>query len=218
MKIKERFYEYLKYLDKGQTAYELKAGLSRGQLSKKTGFSSDSLEKITICSPELNIEWLITGYGNMLKKPENVSISKNADYRLVPLWNLDGVGGMNKNNEIALDDPQYIIRMIPFTDAQKGDKCFPVSSDSMSPTCPSGSIVLARKVESWNEYFGYGNIFYLMLKDGRRILKEVQKFDENSKDYVLCVSHKPGVPAEELPRNLIGEVWKVIKILTDRGW
>lgn len=66
MSIKERFVEYLKYKGIGQTAFEESAGLSRGAIAKKTGFSADSLEKIIAACPDLNINWLLTGIGEML--------------------------------------------------------------------------------------------------------------------------------------------------------
>lgn len=66
MNIKERFVEYLKYKGIGQTAFEESAGLSRGAIAKKSGFSADSLEKIILACPDLNINWLLTGIGEML--------------------------------------------------------------------------------------------------------------------------------------------------------
>ena len=43
----------------------------------------------------------------------------------------------------------------------------------MIPTIPPGSLMLIREVANWREYFGYGNIFVIVLKDGRRITKEM---------------------------------------------
>ena len=36
--------------------------------------------------------------------------------------------------------------------------------------------------------------------------------------YVMCISYNPAVADEELQKSMIAAVWKVIKILTDRGW
>ena len=63
MTTKERFVEYLKFKGMGQTAFEELAGLSRGAIAKKTGFNADSIEKIAIACPDLNINWLVTGIG-----------------------------------------------------------------------------------------------------------------------------------------------------------
>lgn len=153
-----------------------------------------------------------------LYRNAELQIPKDGTYRLVPLINADAVGGMHKMNDVGDSDPEYIVSYIPFVDAMDEDLCIQVKSDSMIPTCPPGCVVQIRQVPNWREYFGYGNLFVLQLKDGRRIIKEVTKYDENPREYVLCVSHNKSVPAEELPKDFIVSVWKVIKVLTDRGW
>lgn len=71
MTSKERFIDYLKEKGLGQTAFEKSAGLSRGQIAQKVGFSAATLEKIAAACPDLNLEWLITGEGEMLKLPSS---------------------------------------------------------------------------------------------------------------------------------------------------
>lgn len=195
--------------------------------AKDTKPSYDFIKSIAVAFPTYSLGWLITGEGSMLKsevvstisEPEKQSPEENnaVNYRLVPLLNLDAVGGMHSLNSES-GDSEYIDKLIPFTDAQDGDVALIISGESMSPTCPSGSKVLIREVPRWNEYFGYGNIFVLLLTDGRRILKEVQKWHEDSKNYILCRSHNDKYPEEELPKSMIAGVWKVIKILNERGW
>ncbi len=88
----------------------------------------------------------------------------------------------------------------------------------MEPTCPAGSYVQLREVPNWRDYLGYGNIFVLFLKDGRRIIKEVTKSEIDPNKFVLCISHNAKYPSEELPRSMITAVFKVIKILSSRDW
>lgn len=139
------------------------------------------------------------------------------DYKLIPLIHIDSVGGMHSKNDV-MDEPEYIEKYVPFLDACDGDKAIFQTGDSMIPTIPPGSILQIRRVDNWREYFGYGGIFVLLLTDGRRITKEVSRYEPDPKNYVMCISHNPSVPDEELPKSLIASVWKVIKILTNRGW
>lgn len=139
------------------------------------------------------------------------------DVRLVPLINIDSVGGIHSNNTIDPSE-QYVMRMMPFTEAREGDVAILQSGNSMYPTIPSGSALLIRKVEDWREYFGYGNIYVLWLRDGRRITKEVRRYDPDPQNYVWCISYNPDVADEELPRSMIRGVWKVIKYIADFGW
>lgn len=219
------FQQSVKKVIGGQNKFESYIGLSTGYISNMSknsgGISSDVMLKLKDKFPDLNLDWLITGSGEMLKSATPTSVSASSDnsisYRLVPLLNLDAVGGIHSPN-VVLGDREYADQLIPFTDAQEGDVALTVSGESMSPTCPPGSRVLIRQVPQWREYFGYGNIFVLLLTDGRRILKEVQKYHEDSKNYILCKSHNDKYPEEELPKNMIKSVWKVIKILNERGW
>lgn len=222
MTTKDRLKEFLSSQKIGRNRFEEQLGISIGYMSSKaTTITSDVIEKTILAYPILNLDWLITGSGEMLKSATPTSVSASSDnsisYRLVPLLNLDAVGGIHSPN-VVLGDREYADQLIPFTDAQEGDVALTVSGESMSPTCPPGSRVLIRQVPQWREYFGYGNIFVLLLTDGRRILKEVQKYPEDSKNYILCKSHNDKYPEEELPKSMIASVWKVIKILNERGW
>lgn len=176
------------------------------------------LNKIIEVFPEINMDWLMTGHGEMLKNNKNETIAKEGtNYRLVPIIHIDSVGGIRSNNSIT-SEPQYIEGYVPFVNAREGDRAIFQSGTSMIPTIPPGSIMQIREVVNWKEYFGYGNIFVIELKDGRRITKEVRRYDENPQEYVWCVSHNPDVQDEELPKSMIASVWKVIKVLTDKGW
>lgn len=175
--------------------------------------------------------WLLTGEGEMLKpkslnKPgelESETLKQDSvnfrddNFRLVPLINIDSVGGVHSMNAIDSSE-QYVIKMMPFTEAREGDVAILQSGNSMYPTIPSGAALLIREVVDWREYFGYGNIYVLWLRDGRRITKEVRRYDADPKNYVWCVSYNPDVADEELPRSMIRGVWKVIKYIADFGW
>jgi len=241
--IKERIMLFVehKHIPKGK--FFEKIGVTsanfRGK-AKDSPLNSSAIERIVSEFPDLSLEWLLSGKGEMFRKEplsgeqdgmsfvkkyeedstgrRVFSIEKKEEFRLVPLINLDAVGGFSSNNDITISDPQYLEGLIPFVGAQVNDLCIPVSGNSMAPTCPSGCLILIRENECWQEYFGYGHIYCILLKDGRRILKEIQKYDENPKEYVLCVSHNKDVPAEELPRDMIVKVWRVIKILTQVDW
>ena len=195
--------------------------LQSGKIKK---ISESIAEKIIKTYPEFNKVWLLTGEGEMLNTAErNGSSDKPSsqptekDYKLIPLIHIDSVGGMHSKNDVV-DEIEYIEKYVPFMEAHDGDKAIFQSGDSMIPTIPPGSILQIREVENWREYFGYGGIFVLLLKDGLRITKEVNRYDPDPKNYVMCISHNPSVADEELPKAMIVAVWKVIKILTDRGW
>lgn len=202
-------------IPRAQPLYDLRDG-------KVKRISENYAAKIQKAFPSYNMVWLLTGEGEMTNQASSIDnkelVKKGGNnYLLVPLIHIDSVGGMDSPNSIT-GEPQYMEGYVPFVNAQEGDRAIFQSGTSMIPTIPPGSIMQIRKVENWGEYFGYGNIFVIELKDGRRITKEIRKYSENPQEYVWCVSHNPEVEDEELPKSMITSVWKVIKILTDKGW
>lgn len=228
MQLKDRLKLFLKEKGISQRKFELAIGKSNGYVNNivKT-IGADVLNSIKSAYPDLNINWLLSGEGQMTTcnsfensdiLTDNEIIPQNVNYRLVPVIHVDSVGGIHSNNEVSQSEPQFVEGYVPFVNAQEGDRAIFQTGNSMIPTCPPGSLLQVREVSNWKEYFGYGNIFVIELTDGRRITKEVNRFDENPREYVWCKSHNPDVADEELPKSLIRSVWKVIKILTDKGW
>lgn len=225
MGIKDRLLEFIKHEGLNNKQFEEKCGLGNGFVSKiGTTIRIEKIESISKTFPKLSTDWLQHEKGSMLNSDnffaEDTVLNEEApssDYRLVPLINIDCVGGLANGNE-SMDEQEYVIGMIPFNGALEGDKCLQVTGQSMEPACPPGSVVLIREVERWNEYFGFGNIFVVLLEDGRRVLKQITKSDEDPKKYVKCVSFNKEYPEEDLPKSMIAGVWKVIKVLNNRGW
>ncbi|MDE5659313.1 MAG: S24 family peptidase [Muribaculaceae bacterium] len=220
--VKERVIEFVNYKGIKMKTFESKCGLSSGYVtSMRKGFGAEKLNNVLNAYPELNREWLLYGEGEMLRSQEG-NVPFRSDFKeergvMVPLINIDSVGGVHSHNQLAYSE-QYVIERVPFPNVRPGDVAILQSGDSMAPTIPAGSILQIRKVEDWREYFGYGNVYVLLLKDGRRITKLVKRFDEDPRNYVLCCSYNPDAADEELPRNFIAEVWKVINVLMNKGW
>jgi hypothetical protein len=84
--MKERLIKFLTYLKMGQNSFEEKVGLSRGFVNKVgDSIREKNLHKIITHYPELNVNWLKTGEGSMLKKESNnikqsVTAGKNAKH------------------------------------------------------------------------------------------------------------------------------------------
>lgn len=65
--LKERLEEFVEYLDLTNQKFEQNAGLPNGFINKSGKYISDKSEqKIINTYPDLNINWLLTGEGEML--------------------------------------------------------------------------------------------------------------------------------------------------------
>jgi len=102
--MKKRLILFLKYLGIGQLAFEENVGLSRGYVNKVgDNITLKSLDKIEAAYPELNINWLKTGSGEMLKQSsgrDSINISNTGAGNVA---NTGRMGNVNTNDERIKD-------------------------------------------------------------------------------------------------------------------
>lgn len=66
LSVKERIKLFLQHLKIGQNNFEAKVGWSNGYINNTKNISADKLNQVVNEYPQLNIEWLITGKGEMI--------------------------------------------------------------------------------------------------------------------------------------------------------
>lgn len=77
--MKKRLLDIIKYLNMSTRSFEAECSLQRGNISnmsEDSAIGSDKLSKIHARFPEINLEWLITGQGSMLKNKDSSVISE----------------------------------------------------------------------------------------------------------------------------------------------
>ena len=96
--MKERLIEFLAYLGIGQNKFERAVGFSTGFVNKVgDSIREANLAKITRAYPELNISWLKTGEGDMIRKADIIQI---ADRNSI-------IGHGSTNISVALPEKGY---------------------------------------------------------------------------------------------------------------
>ena len=127
---------------------------------------------------------------------------------LIPVASPDGIGGTRFNQEVNTEE--YITGYLPFPTsiARQGDVVIPIYGDSMEPTFKAGSMVLIREVELWREYLELGCVYVIGLVDDRRVIKTVMA--GNDADHFLLVSINPAYQPQEIAKDIIRSVWRVI--------
>lgn len=67
--VKQRLIDFLRFEKIGQNSFEKRVGWSNGYISNiKSSIGSDKLALVSNEYPLLNLEWLLTGKGEMIKK------------------------------------------------------------------------------------------------------------------------------------------------------
>lgn len=202
-------------LSSPQIFYDIKAG--------RCGISKDLAKKIQEKFINIDAAWLLTGIGTMIKtdeKKENVperTVHADAEVAAVPLVDIKSVGCLSIDGESAVSWGAYSVS-VPFLNCRHGDLAIYQYGDSMAPVIPAGSILHIRQVNRWREYIGYGNDFVVVLSDGRRLTKQIIRCDADPERFLVAHSYNKDVADEELPKDLVSEVWKVISIISSKGW
>jgi hypothetical protein B2_07877 len=104
--MKERILQFIDYKRFSKSKFYRETGLSNGILDKKSGLTLDSIEKIYSKYPEINIEWLLTGKGEMLKTFAQ-NITQNGNTNVNNGHNVSGQGNVIKQTN---DELMEIIR------------------------------------------------------------------------------------------------------------
>ena len=196
-----------------------RCNLTQDQFAKKIGVSLRTVqnwEKGGVI-PASSQDFIRSLFNNENNVGASSLVNASEDYIGIPLIHIDSVGGVWSENALTSSE-QFVERLIPFVGARKTDVAIINTGISMEPVIGEGSILHIRRVDEWREYFGYGEVFVLWLTDDRRITKRVDKYPADPDHFVICHSFNPEVEDERLPKDMIREVWKVINILTSKGW
>ena len=223
--IKQKILLYLS--KKGISAYEFykKSGVTRGILTQNNGINEDNIARFLDYAPDINVEWLLTGRGEMLKTKETSSdtpadeqpSSSDKDTNKIriaqenehgiPLIPLSAMAGALKGEQTVLEYEceRYVVPA--FTGA---DFLMPVKGDSMSPTYLSGDIVACQRVPMSDIFFQWNKPYVLDTKQGA-IIKRIKPGSD--KQHILIVSDNTQYDPFELTYSEIYAVALVIGII-----
>lgn len=65
--IKNRILQYIDYKNISKYKFYQKTGITRGVLDKESGISEENIAKFIAYSDDIDLNWLLTGKGKMLK-------------------------------------------------------------------------------------------------------------------------------------------------------
>lgn len=207
--IKQRILLFL--AEKGITQYEFykETGVTRGVLAQNNGISEDNLSKFLAYFPDVSVEWLMTGMGNIYKERENLPIAKltSAPNEGIPLIPFSAMAGVLTDESTILDYEceRYIVP------AFKGaDFLISVKGNSMSPTYISGDIVACQRIPLKDLFFQWNKPYVLDTKQGA-LIKRIKPGSDT--EHILIVSDNKEYEPFELSYQDINAVALVVGLI-----
>lgn len=211
MSIKQRLTEYCAFKNIAVYKFESLAKLSNGYFNQvKKRPSLDKLDKIKEAFPDLNIDWLLTGEGEMLNSIHNTAprdVSNSNNINIVPLLPVSARGGSLGDfvSSVKPEDCEKIISPINGVDF-----AMPVYGDSMEPEYPNGSTVLIKKINE-RAFIVWGQTYVLDTCNGSVIKRILPGPDENS---VTCVSLNSEYPPFVVRFEDMFGMYRVLMVLS----
>lgn len=99
--MKQRITEYLKFKGISKLDFANTIGVSHSYLtSMRKGMPTSKLALVQSNFPDLNIEWLVTGRGNMLNTPQHMSVINNGTNSGTMGNNVSVVNNNHQDNEV----------------------------------------------------------------------------------------------------------------------
>ena len=218
--IKQRILFFAGTLGISKRDFYAKIGVSRGTLESKTGITEDVVTKFFATYPEVSIEWIMTGAGEMLnispscKKKSNKSIEQieNKDNAPAvsfnptvgkPYYDVDFLGGFNEivNSQVTIPTNNIVIQGF-----EKADFWCNVTGHSMEPKINHGDIIALHKCAL--EDIQYGEIYAVVL-DTLRTIKILRRSSDPKKLRFVPIN-TTDYDEQEYPVERIMNVFEVI--------
>lgn len=140
-----------------------------------------ALLKIIKACPGININWLITGEGEMFNPEALVSTNPSIIETGTPLLPVEAWGGSLNGSSIAILAEQCKKYNVPISNI---DYLIPIAGDSMMPDYCPGDIVAIKKINE-KAFIEWGKVYVLDTCNGV-VIKEVQP--SNNEGCVTCIS------------------------------
>ena len=222
--IKERVLQFAKNQGISIETFLAKIGMTYGSFRGKAKFgslNSNAIVEIYTIFPQINIDWLLTGKGEMLKNVIGTPIEldrKALRRNMIPLFN--DVATIGGKNALAAD-LSAVSHTVEYVDA--GD-WFPGATEAIRHygdsmvEYPSGSILALKKVEDirliiWGQnYCIETNEYRITKRLNRSQIKDfLVGYSTNTESYIDgSLIHEP----IEIPLDCVRAIYKVVGCVT----
>jgi repressor LexA len=214
-KVIDRVFQYIEHEGIPHTRFEKAIGLSNGYLNTQRKRSADLgegvLNKIIDNCLNMNIEWLITGRGEMIKKSTNQvsQIIKASDSNVgIPLVRIEAFGGFG-NSVFSIEEKDIQARYV-VPDFEDSDFMIRVKGNSMSPKYNSGDVA-ACKILRQRSFIQWNKTHVIGTHEQGILIKRLKKGPDSS--IVTAVSDNTDYEPFDIPWTEITGIALVIGVI-----
>lgn len=205
MAVRDRLKAYLKEKNISQADFAIGIGASTGYVNAivKT-IGSDKLAIIREKFPDLNIGWLLTGEGEMLK---SATAAPATTENGVPFYDMDVTASITESFNDVREEVQYYINFPPLNDC---DAAFPVYGDSMVPDFYPGEVILVREIRNVDSML-WGEPYLVITNadcDNLRTIKNVYLSEDRQK-FILRATNPRYAGDTIVPRDSVLKIFLV---------
>lgn len=197
---------------------------SRRELAEKMGYTESSMSQIlngkvslsekfiknlSIIDKTLNIDWLMTGEGKMLKSDEKESppdVPRISYTEGVPYYDVDFIGGFDLVMNDQTTAPAYNIDFAKYNNA---DFWCNVSGHSMSPEISHGDIIAIKELNDWRTFLPLGEVYAIVTTEHRTI-KKVTSCDDADSFLLIPINKSEEFRPQIIPKAIILKIYKVL--------
>lgn len=207
MTVKDRLKLFCKESRMPISAFEKSINVSNGYINSiSKGLGIDILNAIIEKYSNLNIEWVLSGKGNMLKTSHEDSklsslevtrshnpkyIEKKEDVQDIPLFNFKASAGIKEILGPSSND--FLIDTIRIPDMPKCDGAIKIMGDSMMPKLKPGDIIMYKEMPLNIQDLFYGEMYLISYEidgDYYVVVKYIRK-SEKGEPFITLASENP---------------------------
>lgn len=200
--VKQRILHFASTLGCSKRDFYKKIGVSRGTLESNTGATEDVVAKFIATFPEINIDWLWTGRGDIYTSSKKI-VKDTATERTIPRIPFEAAAGSLSIITQSISETECerfpVISRFP-----KYDFTIIVKGDSMQPEFHSGDELACRFIDN-PSFIQWGRPHVLDTQQGI-VLKRIY----NKQNAILCRSDNKEYEEFEIPKNEILHIALVV--------
>lgn len=209
MDVKSRIIEYIKYKKTSQGKLEKLCGLANGYINNiRQSITPEKLQKIALYYPDLNIAWLITGEGEMIRRVESEKCTSKANSEGVPYVDVDFLK-VKHTVDLRKFAPAFTVDFLPYNGV---DFWTNISGHSMEPVISSGDMIAIKQVKDWQNFILFGEI-YAIITDEFRTVKIITKSDSNDKLRLVPLNQDPNYCIQDIPVSKIVQIFALYGVV-----